>query len=83
VEGHETFRRVCETTRRSTISEFQDFGSRGVELHGIATPKFMKAEKPKLTSGRVKRLSISGFRGRRGKALDQGIREIMKSDIPK
>jgi hypothetical protein len=31
---------------------FKDFGSRGVELHDIATPEFMEAEKPKQTSGK-------------------------------
>jgi hypothetical protein len=51
-------------------------------LHDIANPKFAKAEKLKLTSGRVKCLSISGFGGRRGKALDQGIREIAKYRYP-
>jgi hypothetical protein len=56
-------------------------GSRA-ELHVIATPEFAKAKKPKLTSGKAS-ISISGFRGRRDKALDHGIHEIMKSGIPK
>jgi hypothetical protein len=31
---------------------FHDFGSRGVELHEIATPEFMKAENMKHMSGK-------------------------------
>jgi hypothetical protein len=42
---------------------FRDFGSRGVELHDIATPEFAKAEKPKLTSYHFR---ISGFRRPKG-----------------
>jgi hypothetical protein len=52
------------------------------ELHVIATPKFTKAKKLKLTSGKAS-ISISGFGGRRGKALDHGICEITKFSIPK
>jgi hypothetical protein len=60
-------------------SRFQ--GSRA-ELHIIATPEFMKSEKPKLTLGKAI-LSISGFRGQRDKALNHEIHKITKFGIPK
>jgi hypothetical protein len=84
VEGREaSYRGLWKTTRRSIVSGFRDFGSRGVELHDITTPEIAKQEKPKLTLGRVKCLRISCFIGQRGKVLDQGICKIVKSDIPK
>jgi hypothetical protein len=52
------------------------------ELHVIATLEFAKAKKPKLTSGKES-ISISGFGGRRDKALNHGIREVAKFGILK
>jgi hypothetical protein len=59
---------------------FQDSRSQGEELHDIATPEIAKGEKP---TSRKASISILGFGGRRGKALDYGIREIAKSGILK